>query len=317
MGDYEIRTMQGDLERLMGKKPKKPVLTEEKIPKSAEPPENLPIKKSSLAEKRVKPKLSQLLKTASTILKRKKTSKKPRIPLEKLFPPKVKVGVSFLKTGYLVLLAVLIFFILVNLSYFWHRNSQFEEEIESYSIIDVEQIKIIEMKTPKEGLMKLEALINSNQQTGTLKRILLKDISNETAHYLLVNELFDLFQINVPSNILEKLENDYMFLSFGQEEGNKTGLIIKIRNPERLVEELKEWEQEQSMVKDLSSLFFSQKPEIPEEFKFLEEDYKGVIIRYINPPHLDLGINYTIIRDRLIITTSKKEIKSIIDRFLE
>ena len=309
MEKYEIRTMQGDLERLTGKKSSSPTfIKKKKETKDGQPPENLPVASSvSLTKKKRK---------IRRVFKKKVFFKKPHISLEKFYPPKFKKGVSFLKTGYIVVLVIAVFFVLVSISRYWQNNFQVVEEIDNYSIISVEQIEIIKMQSREEGLEQLKSLVEANQQIGTLKRVLLKDLSSkEAAHYLLTQEVLDLLGLQVPVSISKKLENDYMLLLYGQEDGNRIGLVIKVINPKEIKTELKEWEND--MVLDLIPLFLNKELELPKTPTFSEEVYKGISIRYIDLLKPDLGIDYTVVGDYLIIATSKREIKSIINRFVE
>ena len=308
MEKYEIRTMQGDLERLAGKKSSGPTfIKKKKETKDGQPPENLPVVSS--------PSLTKKKRKIRRVFKKKVFFKKPHISLEKFYPPKFKKGVSFLKTGYIVVLVIAVFFVLVSISRYW-QNIQVVEEVENYSVIPVEQIEIIKMQSREEGLEQLKSLVEANQQVGTLKRVLLKDLSSkEVAHYLLTQEVLDLLGLQVPVSISKKLENDYMLLLYGQEDGNKLGLVIKVINPKEIKIELREWEKD--MVIDLTPLFLNKELELPKNPTFSEEVYKGISIRYIDLLKPDLGIDYAVVGDYLIIATSKREIKSIINRFVE
>jgi len=78
-----------------------------------------------------------------------------------------------------------------------------------------------------------------------------------------------------------------------------------------LAQELNNWEK--TIVVDMKSFFFKN-----EELKLATEDFQDNIynetaIRYLNLPDSNLTIDYAIINNNLLITTSKESMYALID----
>jgi hypothetical protein len=68
------------------------------------------------------------------------------------------------------------------------------------------------------------------------------------------------------------------------------------------------------MFDDLKNLFLDEKLQEPSVKSFKNNVYKGVEIRYLNLPNPDLTIDYAVVNNLLILSTSKAAMYEIIDR---
>lgn len=135
-------------------------------------------------------------------------------------------------------------------------------------------------------------------------------------------EIIELLEINIPTNVSNVLEEKYTFFLYAQKEGNRAGVVVKIIDHEVLVAGLKDWEE--IMEEDLRPIFLGQEPGEPANEEFQDGVYlpageagRGINIRYLNFSEPSLAIDYAVIEDYLIITTSKESMFKTIERILE
>lgn len=186
---------------------------------------------------------------------------------------------------------------------------------ESISLIQTTETKIIELSGIEEEnlLQKIKMVLVQEQEKNNLKRILVK-ISN--SDYLELKEIIGRLGITMPIGILETAveTNNYTLFYYNQTEGGRLGLIIKMGKSDTLVGDLRSWEQ--TMQEDLGLIFLQD--DVPDAFtqEFQDNLYNDVAIRYLNFPTSDLSIDYAIVDDKLIITTSKESMYAAISILL-
>ena len=127
-------------------------------------------------------------------------------------------------------------------------------------------------------------------------------------------EITEPLEINVPSRVSIALEKDYTFFIYSQEEGDRAGFLVKVKDSRILKTALRDWEK--TMREDLKAIFLGQELTQPSTTEFQDNFYKGLNIRYLNFLNSSLTIDYTIIKDYLIVTTSQESIYRVIDRIL-
>ncbi len=121
--------------------------------------------------------------------------------------------------------------------------------------------------------------------------------------------------INVPVKVSNALEGKYTFFSYVQPEGNRVGFVVKVINRETLETDLKDWEI--TMKEDLKPIFLNQELSEPVTTEFQDSIYRDINIRYLNFTDSTLAIDYALIGDYFVITTSKDSMYKVIDRILE
>jgi len=136
----------------------------------------------------------------------------------------------------------------------------------------------------------------------------------EPARFLEVDEfeIIESLDISIPADISPALGDKYTFFVYKQE--NSAGLVAEITKREILETGLRDWEN--TMPEDLRPIFLGQEPgeSVAEEFQ--NAVYKGVNIHYLNFTNSALAIDYALVGDYFVITTSKESMYQIIDRIL-
>lgn len=299
--EYKIRTMKDDLAELT------PSL--EKIAKKAPPPEKLP----------VAPPLPKapLPGTEELITEKKEIPKPPSAKLEKpsILPPKPK------KKPKLLIILIIIFLILLGIAgFFYWQGTKEKPEPEPEppitqepepppSLITVDETKIISLATEISLFRLLEEESELDQPIGAFKRIAI--LENET-EFLSLRGVFNKLRINIPPYALEGLEENYTLLLYNQNGAKRLCLIVEVESPENLKEQLRFWEE--TMVEDLKNFFLGQVLGESATPDFQDNVYKEIPIRYLNFPEPDLTIDYAVLEDVFILTTSRESIYKIIDR---
>lgn len=130
--------------------------------------------------------------------------------------------------------------------------------------------------------------------------------------FLNLSDLLDFLLLQMPESLLNNLENSYTLILASA----RLGLIIETKDNLAVLAEMNRWEK--SMAQDLTGLFIESAPETPTEAQFkINTDYPHIIIHYLNLPVPNNSLNYTLVKNKLIITTSRINIYLVLDRILE
>jgi len=141
-------------------------------------------------------------------------------------------------------------------------------------------------------LDELNQLINSNEKLPALAQITASDIT-----------------IPLPKQLIDQPAN---LLLFGQ--GNpRLGLVIKINDSLSALSALTAWEP--SMASDLKELFITNTP-MQAIFK-PDLSYPHIVVRFQDTPDLNNSLHYTLINNKIIITTSRQNMDLILTAVLQ
>lgn len=190
------------------------------------------------------------------------------------------------------------------------------------SLIPVDETKTIELTIGQEDLLldELKSVAAQEQAQGTFKRILVKLISPTEKKYAQLDVLASDLGINIPAAILQaaaasEIEaGNYTLVLYDQAGGSRLGIIIDMGQSATLIQDLKNWEG--TIVADLKPMLL--RNEIPAGFteQFQDNTYQEVAIRYMNFPMPDLSLDYGIVNEKLILTTSRDSMYAMIDALL-
>jgi len=183
------------------------------------------------------------------------------------------------------------------------------------SLLPVDQTEIIEFQKNQSNTIwpKLINLIKEQPQPEkTLQRIAFKEIiylGRYKEQYLSFEKFIQTLDLEMPV-----LGKTFTFLVYYQSVGPRLALVVKINDPNQTEKIMKAWEK--TMPDDLKWLFL-QEPGSPSTDSFQDNLYKNISIRYLNFPDSALTIDYAIVNDLLIITTSKESMYEIINRLVK
>lgn len=156
--------------------------------------------------------------------------------------------------------------------------------------------------------------LQSQISQNSVNRILIEDTSKNEIMGL--RDFFDVFSVTPPEGFYDKLADDATLFVFSQEEGNRFGLVVEIRQKQGLPELLSSWEA--TMEEDLDKLFelwMGEEP--PLSIYFRDAEYQEADFRFQTFSLEDLGIVYSVYDDYFILTTSWKSMEETLDRLKE
>lgn len=178
------------------------------------------------------------------------------------------------------------------------------------SLISVTGTKVSEISQNGEIPEVIGQLMAEELPPGTFTRIVIKNTSENRLSSL--EDLSQVFQIEVPEEIFQKLEPDYTLILYSQEQGKRVVFIIKIKEEEGLTELLKDWEPKLEKGISISG------QEIPALVSYFKAaNYQGATFRYQTFSRDDFGICYSIFNDYFILTSSGESMLKIIDKLGE
>lgn len=270
-----------------------------------------------------------------------------KIPRKKSFEPekeKVKYGLiakvigSGMTTGIVstVALALIAYF---TISYFFFK----QEEIilptptpvvitSSTPVVETNEINTIfsdvfsldfQLPENKENtILSIKSFIN--EQIIDKKEFRRLNIINQSGQTLSFKELLENITTDFPLELENFIKSNHLILVYGQEESftesslsnNRLVLIVEINNAEKVSDIIRTWES--TLPNSLESIF---ELDITKESSsnFLDNERRGVQIRYKNFPLPDRSLDYSIVssltgRNYLVITNSRESMYSPTDR---
>jgi len=190
------------------------------------------------------------------------------------------------------------------------------------SLISAKSVEIIEINKGQENLFpdKLKTVLGKSQEKDTFKQILAQLVDGPKKEYFSFDKLISALELKLLSDIVQSIaESDinggnYTLFSYSQEEGNRLGLAMGLKGDANLTDKLRDWEKD--IKDDLKSIFLA--VELPESATqdFQDNVHQEKDIRFINFPNPDLSIDYAVVSDKLIITTSRDSMFAAIDALL-
>ncbi len=345
--EYKIRTMESDIDKLergLNLPPEElPIVV---TPKPVEvPPVPKPVKVSvpiEVSVPKIEPKKSPLPEIEDFIVptpppqskivppaggiptgvgkELKKDLKIKQLKTENIFDSEIKTD---RKNSLLIVLGVILLAVVI-LGFFYWRGLKAEPvpvptPIDNglqipKSSISVENTKILKIENNISLLILLEDELKI-EPLKTFRRIVpIKNSPTDGKEEVLsLSDLVKELNISIYPYVLSEFKNNYTLVLYGQEENEKRfGLIIETNNSNNLKEQLRFWEK--TMVENLYNLFLGKQPTIPANKNFVDSEYNRVSIRFINFPNPDVSIDYAVLNNLFILSTSKESIRAIIDR---
>ncbi len=196
------------------------------------------------------------------------------------------------------------------------------EPILPTALLSVFETKDIKINKGEEATFfnELKVFQEGEQTKGTFRRILAKLVDDPKEEYFGLDKLISSLNLKIPLNISQSIVKgdingeNYTLFSYSQEQGNRLGLVIKLKKGLDISGELRSWEQ--TIKDDLKPLLLVVTLPEMDTTDFQDNVYQEVNIRYLNFPTSDLSIDYAVIDDNFIIATSKENMLKTIDNLL-
>ncbi|MBL7155172.1 MAG: hypothetical protein ISS88_01535 [Candidatus Portnoybacteria bacterium] len=191
-------------------------------------------------------------------------------------------------------------------------------------LIPADETRTIELTIGQENLLPddLKLVAVQEQTLNTFKRILAKLVSQTEKKYADLDTLASALGINLPNSILftaatsDVEGGNYTLYFYSQLAGNRLVMVIALAEDVDLSQELLIWEA--NIKTDLKAFFLGldieTQPTATEGFQ--DNVFQDIAIRYLNFSSPDLSIDYAIVGNKLVITTSRESMYATIDALL-
>ena len=237
---------------------------------------------------------------------------KSKAPSASLGPKAKKAPV--IKKILTIFIVIAVVLLIAGGVYYWWNYLRAPDQPSSevpISFFETERTETIIMKQGDSLFEELKAKAIKFQERDTFQKILVKWTGVE--HYFSFEEVSQFLGISISNNI--NLSEEYILFLYSQEEGNRLGIVAKVADvDENFKINLRYWEK--TMKKDLEPIFLGQKLGEPATEGFQDNTYKNVIISYLNFSDPSLTIDYAVVGNYLIITSSKESMYKVIDRLI-
>lgn len=185
------------------------------------------------------------------------------------------------------------------------------------SLIEVDDTITIEIYMGGEAALpaRLKQAADDGVATGELERVLIKTISGLERKYMSLSLVTNYLELQIPHGISQAISvaGNYTLFLCGQPEGSRLGLALKLERTD-VQDLLQAWEP--TMIDDMSALLLQDARPTPASEEFQDGEYRGIPIRYVNFPNPDLSIDYVMIGNMLVITSSRGSMYQAIDALL-
>lgn len=143
--------------------------------------------------------------------------------------------------------------------------------------------------------------------------------------WLNFNQLEEKLNINFPGEVKSTLSQDFSLLLFSEDTNKnlRLAIIIKTNDASLTSQKMRDWENavigditlgHKTMVENLKSLFLVSSIKFVAGREFSTNVYRQITIRYLNLADPETTIDYIILDDKLIITTSRESMYAVIDK---
>ena len=178
------------------------------------------------------------------------------------------------------------------------------------ALIPVNNTSVLEMYSPEESGMALHQLLGNAFESDSFTRVLIED-KNENK-VLGLKELFEIFRIQTPEGLLDKLGNDSTLFIYSSQDSNRLGFVTEVLDKEGLADLLVSWER--TMESDTENLFTVLGKEGPASVSYFKTaSYQDRVFRYISFPPDNFGICWAVIDDYFLFTSSGESIIKLIN----
>ncbi len=177
------------------------------------------------------------------------------------------------------------------------------------SLIRVDETKVFKMENNSSLVDILINEENSGQPEKTLKRIVPTKINGKA---LSLNELIQELQIYIPPYTLGELNKNYTLVAYKQGNQQRLGLIIEIKNLPGFIEKSRSWEN--TMTWNFQGIFLNHQPNNLTVKGFSDYKYNEINVRFVNLAVPELSIDYAILNNLFVVSTSRESMRNIIDR---
>lgn len=165
-----------------------------------------------------------------------------------------------------------------------------------------------------EFLRLMQDAWREQEREGTIKRLAIRVQDGPQERFITPEDFFGLWRITPPAALTRRLDPNLMVFIYHGESGNRLGLAVRTREPERTFADMLSWES--STLATLTPLFFDERPELIVA-PFEDRTWRNIDWRYLKlSAEKDLGIGYAVFPagNVFLLTTGKEAMETAINR---
>lgn len=179
------------------------------------------------------------------------------------------------------------------------------------SLIAVDATETIEILSLAEATASLGDVLTKNLGENAFTRVLIKN--TEQNKILGLKDFFEVFEITVPQDFLDKLNDDFTLFLYSSKNINRLGFAAEIKEIEGFAALTKNWET--TMEKDTEKLFAVLGKTGPAAYPYFKTaNYKGRAFRYVSFPPTNFGICWSTINNYFFLTSSGESMIKLIEK---
>ncbi|MEK7541573.1 MAG: hypothetical protein AAB533_01865 [Patescibacteria group bacterium] len=187
------------------------------------------------------------------------------------------------------------------------------------ALFATESSRTITIKKQDRGqfLRLMEDSWKEEEREGTVKRVIVLLQDGPQEYPATLADFFALWRIAPPSSLTERLDQNLMVFLYRGKTGNRLGLAVRTREPERTFADMLSWEP--AMLASMTQLFFDERAEAIAT-PFEDRTYRNIDWRYLKlSQERDLGIGYAVFPagNVFILTTGKEPMETVINRLFD
>ena len=165
----------------------------------------------------------------------------------------------------------------------------------------------LSLESPEELLSQLQNVLSGNQAPGFSHLLL-----NIQGNALSAEQFLEGAGITMPRELKDKLMGNPMLFVYVARDEKRLGVLFELQDAQGASLLLKSWEQ--TMEQDTAAFFEIMGRKGPAYTPFFRSSaYQGTQVRFQTFSTLDLGIVYSVVEDKLLLTGSLESFERVVD----
>ncbi len=152
------------------------------------------------------------------------------------------------------------------------------------------------------------------EREGTVKRLIIMLRDGPQEYPATLGDFFEMWRVTPPASLTERLNQNLMVFLYQGKTGNRLGLAVQTREPERTFADMLSWEP--ALLASVSQIFFDERSEAIVA-PFEDRTYRNIDWRYLKlSQERDLGIGYAIfpVGNIFVFTVGREGMETVINR---
>lgn len=168
-----------------------------------------------------------------------------------------------------------------------------------------------------EFLRLMEDSWREEEREATVKRLIVMLQDGPQEYPATLGDFFEMWRITPPAALTARLDQNLMVFLYQGKTGNRLGLAVRTREPERTFADMLSWEP--ALLAGLSQFFFDERSDTVVA-PFEDRTYRNIDWRYLKlSQERDLGIGYAVfpVGNIFVLTVGKEGMETAINRLFD